>query len=160
MNTKRERKANAKPLPEGLTQAMMPKYVVYYRECYNKEKQLYREFFKIEKHPKCEKPICGSKSGKISIQEKLTEIKKKLGNIENNVIEEIPNNLPQYYRINAIRNAQHMCFEKRTPEKRYGMNMKLKENVPTNVELQRFNKILYNKYPELGPIDTDDIKSI
>ena len=37
-NTKRERKYNAKPLPDGLTQEMMKKYVVYYSECYNKEK--------------------------------------------------------------------------------------------------------------------------
>ncbi len=52
MPTKRARKHNARPLPEGLTQEMLPKYVVYYHECYNKERQLFREFFKIEKHPK------------------------------------------------------------------------------------------------------------
>ena len=49
--TKRERKQNAKELPEGITQDMMRKYVVYYKECYNREKDLHREFFKIEKHP-------------------------------------------------------------------------------------------------------------
>ena len=52
---------------------MMKKYIVYYKECYNKEKNLYREFFKIEKHPKLEKPWIGSKSNKISIMDKLTE---------------------------------------------------------------------------------------
>ena len=40
---------------------------------YNKEKNLYREFFKIEKHPKLEKPWIGSKSNKISILDKLKE---------------------------------------------------------------------------------------
>ncbi len=70
---RRERKHNAKPLPEGITNDMMKKYVVYYKECYNKEKELYREFFKIEKHPKLEKPWIGSKSNKISILEKLAE---------------------------------------------------------------------------------------
>ena len=71
-----ERKArskSAKPLPDGITNDMMKKYIVYYKECYNKEKNLYREFFKIEKHPKLEKPWIGSKSNKISIIDKLTE---------------------------------------------------------------------------------------
>ncbi len=68
---RRERKHNAKPLPEGITNDMMKKYVVYYKECYNKEKQLYREFFKIEKHPKLEKPWISSKSNNISVLDKL-----------------------------------------------------------------------------------------
>ena len=48
-NSKRNRKSNAIKLPDGITENMIPKYVVYYKECYNKEKKLYREFFKIEK---------------------------------------------------------------------------------------------------------------
>lgn len=81
---KRKRKKNARDLPNGLTQDMFPKYVVYYNECYNKEKELYREFFKIEKHPKYDKSICGSKSNKVSIHDKLIEIKELLKNIEEN----------------------------------------------------------------------------
>ncbi len=68
---RRERKHNAKPLPEGLTNDMMRKYVVYYNECYNKDKELYREFFKIEKHPKLDKPWISSKSNKVSLLDKL-----------------------------------------------------------------------------------------
>ena len=34
---------------------MMPKYVNYTKECYNKEKNLWREFFRIENHTKQEK---------------------------------------------------------------------------------------------------------
>ena len=78
MPTKRARKHNARPLPEGLTQEMLPKYVVYYHECYNKERQLFREFFKIEKHPKLIKPIIGSKSNKFTWQQKLATIKERL----------------------------------------------------------------------------------
>jgi hypothetical protein len=74
--TKYARKKTARQLPEGLTQDMMPKYVNYNKECYNKEKQLHREFFRIEKHPKQEKSIAGSKSTKLTILEKLEEIKK------------------------------------------------------------------------------------
>ena len=61
---------------------MIPKYVVYYREMYNKEKQLSREFFKIEKHPKLTKPLAGSKSNKLTILEKLEQIKQKLQQLE------------------------------------------------------------------------------
>ena len=76
---KRKRQKTAKPLPEGITQDMLPKHVVYYKECYNKEKQKYREFFKIEKgHPKLEKPWMTSKSGKISITDKLQQAINKL----------------------------------------------------------------------------------
>ena len=76
---KKKRSKIARPLPEGLTQDMMPKYVNYNKECYNKEKQLYREFFRIEKHPKLTKKcISSSKSSKLTILQKLTEIKEKL----------------------------------------------------------------------------------
>ena len=75
---KRERKHNAIKLPENLDQSMIPKYVGYYKECYNYEKKLYREFFKIEKHPlqKKNKVYISSKSNKLTILEKLEQIKK------------------------------------------------------------------------------------
>ena len=97
---KRNRKKMAKSLPAKLTQDMMPKYVYYCKECYNKEKQLYREFFRIEKHPKLNKKcISSSKSSKLTILQKLTEIKKKLYNLDNDIVEENPNKLPPYYTI-------------------------------------------------------------
>ena len=71
---RKARSSSAKPLPEGITNDMMRKYVVYYKECYNKEKELYREFFKIEKNPKLDKPWIGSKSNKVSILDKLKEV--------------------------------------------------------------------------------------
>ncbi len=75
---KRNRKYNAKPLPEGLKQSDMPKYVVYYHEIVDKETGRFREYFKIEKHPKLEKSWVGTKSNKISIQDKLKSAKEKL----------------------------------------------------------------------------------
>ena len=83
---KRARKSNAVKLPEVINESMIPKYVVYYKECYNREKKYYREFFKIEKHPKItnKKVYTSSKSNKINILEKLEQIKKILYNIENN----------------------------------------------------------------------------
>jgi hypothetical protein len=77
--TKRDRKKTAKPLPEGLTQDMMPKYIVYYNEQYAPGK--YREFFKIERHSKLPNAIIGNKSMKIPLLEKLEMIKKELDKI-------------------------------------------------------------------------------
>ena len=74
------RKHNARPLPDGITHDMLEKYVVYYKECYSKHpgddrsKDKYREFFKVERHPKLEKPWMTSKSGKISIEDKLQAV--------------------------------------------------------------------------------------
>ncbi len=84
---RRERSRTAKPLPEGITNDMMKKYVIYYKECYNKEKELYREFFKIEKHPKLEKTWIGSKSNKISILEKLNEANAMIDKLNALVVE-------------------------------------------------------------------------
>jgi len=73
---KRARKCTAKTLPNGLTQDMMKKYVVYYHEYLNPEKTRSREFFKIEKHPKLEKIWIGTKSNKISLKDKLDQVNK------------------------------------------------------------------------------------
>lgn len=148
--TKRVRNKNAKPLPEGLTQDMMPKYVGYYTDCYDKEKGQHREFFKLVGHPKIDKPIYSSKSAKFTMLQKLEEIKTKLYNIENNFVEENPNGLPQYYRIHQFRDAPHISYEKRTDGKRYGLTMKLKEGVEIGRELERFNEKLHSKYPDLS----------
>jgi hypothetical protein len=72
---KRERKQTAQILPPGITHNMMKKYVVYYREMtYLKDgKQQPREYFKVEAHPKLNKPWNSSKSVKISLIEKLND---------------------------------------------------------------------------------------
>ena len=57
---KKNRSKIARPLPDGLTQDMMPKYVNYNKECYNKEKNLWREFFRIENHPNLTKKSISS----------------------------------------------------------------------------------------------------
>lgn len=83
--TKRARKKSAKPLPQEITQDMLPKYVCYYKQTLNKEKGTYRDFFQIEKHPKLgpKKRIASTKSMKVSIIDKLNDIKDKLNKLEN-----------------------------------------------------------------------------
>ena len=81
---KRERKHNAVKLPEHIEQCDLPIYVNYYKECYDQKNKCYREYFKIEKHPHNinNKLYVSSKSNKITILEKLEEIKKMLIIIE------------------------------------------------------------------------------
>ena len=78
----RQRNQNAKPLPKELTNigiTQLPKYIIYYKEKYGKG---FREYFKIEKHPKCPPNRSGKlikmgcKSVKVDIITKYNEIKK------------------------------------------------------------------------------------
>jgi len=76
---KRNRKYNAKKLPDGLKQEDMPKYVLYYSEKYGPNKDKFREWLNVEKHPKQNgKKWSTSKAMQISIQEKLEQAKAKL----------------------------------------------------------------------------------
>jgi hypothetical protein len=78
---KRNRKYNARALPEGIEQKDLPKYVVYYADFEKDEdgnRVLRRDFFKIESHPKLDKPWATTKSKKVSILDKLEEAKQKI----------------------------------------------------------------------------------
>ena len=153
-NTKKERKKNAKPLPEGLTQEMMKKYVVYYNECYNKEKNLYREFFKIEKHPKLDKPYIGSKSNTINLKDKLNFVNKIVDDLDNNINnEEIDaskkRNLPQYITIQKTKNKSHLVFDRRNEKKERQTMRSMLPDVYDNIlaeKLKIFAEKIENKY--------------
>jgi len=81
---KRNRKHNAKQLPEGLKQEDMPKYVLYYSEKYGKDKRNERCWFNVEKHPKLNGVKWStSKSSLKTIQEKLNDAKQKLEELNN-----------------------------------------------------------------------------
>ena len=77
-NTKRARQTIARPLPEGLTQDMLRKYVVYYYNIYNKEKNKSREYFRVEGHPNQTNNWETTKSGKVTIFEKLAMANQKV----------------------------------------------------------------------------------
>lgn len=101
---KRIRKHNAIKLPDTLLHLSIPKYINYYKECYNIEQKLYREYFKIEKHP-CQiknKTYISSKSNKITIVEKLNQIIKILGdldNVNNDVNNHVNNEDPKIVKL-------------------------------------------------------------
>ena len=146
---KRKRKQNAKPLPDGLTQDMIPKYVVYYQEFYDKDKTKSREYFKIEKHPEHDKLIIGSKSNKLSIQQKLTEIKNKLNTISNSINTISTNNdikYPKGIYISLDRFSFDLKLVTLEETKRLNMKMKLDKNKNEKENYNDFVKKIYDKY--------------
>ena len=159
-DTKRDRKKNAKNLPEGITQDMLQKYVVYYHECYNKEKQLYREFFKIEKHPKLTKPITTTKSTKHTALEKLEMANKIVDDLKNDIypvqaqtdtktnsasFANLPS-LPNYVSYSMARERLHLVFERRLKDKRYNLKMILPKDYNLADELVNFRGKVIAKY--------------
>jgi hypothetical protein len=84
--TTRER-SSKKELPEGITSNMLHKFVYYNIEVYNKENNSTREFFRVE-HPKLQKPWCTTKSGKVSIQEKLSHANKVSDDLDRDIFPE------------------------------------------------------------------------
>ena len=145
--TKRNRQRNAQELPSSITHDMLPKYVTYYNECYNTEKNLWREFFRIEGHPKLTKScLSSSKSNKVSIHDKLEEIKEKLHRLDNN-IEQEQRGLPTYHSIQNFRGAPNLIFDRRMGNRRYNLRMKMKETNTLSEELERFSVKFMKKYP-------------
>lgn len=146
---KRKRQSIAQDLPEEITQTMLPKYVCYYNECYNKEKNLYREYFRIEGHPKLDKDISSSKSNKVSIQDKLTEIKQYLENIEQNkeCIKE-KKELPVGIRLKEKEEESYFVLDYRNDSNKYNMQMKLNKSKSYDENYELFKKKIVNKYPE------------
>ena len=129
-NDKRERKHTAQMLPPGITQNMMKKYVVYYREFVNLKngKRVPREYFKVESHPKLSRPWVSSKSGKISLHEKLDSANQVVANLEkkntqcdspydadsgkteeSSITTAINRHLPKYTKIRIINEDELSC---------------------------------------------------
>lgn len=151
--TKRQRKKNAKELPPEIKQDMIPKYVVYYKECYNKEKNLYREFFKIEKHEKYDGTICSSKSNKISITEKLEEIKLYLKNIDENKPIKDNKKYPVGIQLKNLKdNKKTFILDYRSEGKRYNLKMKCNNSNTLDENYEIFKNKVLEKYPDYNLI--------
>jgi hypothetical protein len=145
--TKRERKTSAKDLPEGITQDMMKKYVVYYQEWLDTEHTKQREFFKVEKHPKLDKPWATTKSNNVSIQEKLAHANKVVDDLENDIY---PNKdaptLPKYVSLIVMREKPHLVFEKRNDGKRLNLKMILPDEYDLDEQVSLFKVKIREKY--------------
>lgn len=156
-NTKRERQYQARELPDGITHEMMPKYVNYNKECYNKEKELYREFFRIENHPNLDKIWSSSKSNKISIQDKLNETIMVLEQLNKGTYEPPEKMLPAYVTISIKKERSYLVYDKKNSEKkdldkkdsdkRFNLKMILPIDYDLDEQLEKIKIKVNQKYP-------------
>lgn len=145
--TKRERNHNAKPLPEGIQQSMLNKYVIYYHEWLDKEHTKQREFFKVEKHPKLDKIWTGTKSNKVSIQEKLSQANKVVDDLKNDIYpEKEGSHLPKYISLIVFRGKPHLVFEKRVDDKRLNLKMVLPDDYDLQEQIEILKEKINTKY--------------
>lgn len=150
--TKRSRKHNSQPLPPGITQDMMPKYVYYSPERYmTKSGPRFRECFRIEKHPNQRgHRLSTSKSTKVSIAEKLEEAKRIVAQLDKreitNVAEVKPKQeaepgytMPPYFHLASQHGKPAVCFERRYDDgkRRVGIKVTIKEGETAQQAVQR-----------------------
>lgn len=150
---KKTRKYNAQELPKEIENIVLPKYVYYAKEIYNKISGATREFFRIENHPKLlAKCWSSSKSSKISILDKLEETKQKLYELDNNIlkIDEDKFILPVGIRVadNKKRNNKEMILDLRTEKIRYNLKMVYNDNISLEDNYHIFQDKIISKYPK------------
>ena len=155
--TKRERKSNAKCLPDGIIQNMLRKYVVYYQEWLDKEHTKQREYFKVEKHPKLDKPWITTKSNNVSITDKLIAANKVVDDLEHDIYpakEDLI--LPKYVSLINSKGKPHLVYEKRTDDKRFNFKMVLPASYDLHEQVSIMKVKLREKYG-FSVLDNDTI---
>ena len=128
---------------------MLKKYVVYYFEWLDKEHTRSREFFKVEKHPKLEKPWMTSKSEKVSLLQKLEAANDVVSNLEKGIYPEdtAPASvLPKYLSLIVVREKPHMVYERRHDGVREGLRMVLPQNYTIEDEIAKMKEKVEAKY--------------
>jgi hypothetical protein len=111
-----------------------------------------REFFKVEKHPKLQKPWISSKSGKVSTLEKLEQANKVVDNLENDSypsdVAEDASILPKCIYVYEFRNKPHLVFDMRKEgsDNRLSLRMVLPAEYNLQDELERFREKIIAKY--------------
>lgn len=159
---KRERKHNAIQLPIEIKPDAIPKYVVYYKECYNLEKKMYRDYFKIENHPlnPTNKVMTSSKSTKIDILAKLEQIKRMLDALVKEKKEEKEEDqaqqtedkepyLPKYVTIKPHEdpNKYYLVYDKRSVlSKRQTIQIICDNKESKEANLERFRAMIKEKF--------------
>lgn len=125
--TKRDRKYNARQLPDGIEQSMLRKYVVYYSEIYDQ------------------------KSGKVTTIEKLEQANTVVNNLENDIYPSDAHDtavLPKCIYMSEFRNKPHLVFDMRKDgsDKRLSLKMVLPSEYNLQDELERFREKIIAKY--------------
>ena len=126
---------------------MIKKYVVYYHEWLDKEHTKKREFFKVEKHPKLDKIWIGTKSEKVSIQEKINQANKVVEDLDNNIYPEKEGlHLPKYVSLVTARGKPHLVFEKIYKDKKLNLKMVLPEEYDLHEQIMLLKIKVCEKY--------------
>lgn len=160
-NTKRTRQRNARELPDGITQDMLKKYVVYNVGYLSADRTKWRDFFTVEWHPAlCGKVWATTKSMKVSAHQKLMDANKVVEDLDRGILpvsvseqsKTISNvTFPKYIRISNARGKPHLELDKRNEGAgpRISLKMVLPENYDITTELPKFMQKVIAKYPEL-----------
>jgi len=164
---KQKRRKDACDLPNGIN--VLPKYIEYRKEIYDKENNTQREFFLVNHHT-LEKIWETTKSNKVSILDKLKHAKAKLELIEKKITEEQfkeiigedeKMDLPIGISL-KLKDKYQYVFDLRNGEMRYNAKMIL-HSTDVQKELDKFiDLVINNKYPNLikkykilNPIEID-----
>ena len=129
---------------------MLKKYVVYYKERKYKDKDIWREFFKVEKHPKLDKPWTGSKADKISILDKLKQANKIVEDLDNDTYEEKESDYPKYVnkRYNKTRKHYFLIYERVLDGTTKKVTMKLPDEYDLPEQLIKLEKNIQKNYSD------------
>ena len=139
--TKRARKKSAKPLPDGITEDMVNKYVYYSDETYGEHNKL-RTYFCVC-HPKLDNEKCSSKSEKISTLEKLAQANKIVEDLENDIYPDVVEKvLPTGVSNKDYRGKPHLTFDRRAPD---GTRQNVRMVLPKEYKLEEQINILREK---------------
>jgi hypothetical protein len=149
-DTKRKRNSNARDLPDGITQDMMKKHVVYYFNVYDKVNNKSREYFRIEGHPKMEKNWETTKASDVSILDKLNMANKVIDDLEKNIFPKSFTEtrvLPKSVTMCKVKEKTCLAFDKKVENGiRMNLKMVMPENYVLETELGKLQEKLRVKY--------------
>ena len=163
-NTKKDRRNDAKNLPEGLTQEDLPKYITYNVNTYGKHHEFSREFFRIESHPLLSTIWSSTTKKSVSLRDKLQQAKDALDYL--NTYKELPpkveRELPPYVTYYVEREHHLLAWQKHEGEQRLSKKITLQndyydlEKEEQEKELLRLNREVIKKYENKYSIFTVD----
>ena len=165
---KKNRQEIARPLPEGIQQHELAKYVSYNEEIYNKKENAIRGYFTVEGHPKLieigiQRQIAeglsepkrnrhhSTKSIYVSARDKLNEANYIIYCLDNDL--EIPKKekiYPVGISISILKTTgkQSFILDHRGVDKRYSKKMTFKNGKSEEENYELFKIEIIKKYPE------------
>jgi len=145
-DTKRKRNHNARDLPEGITQDMLRKHVVYYFTVYDKANNKTREYFRVEGHPKL-KSWESSKSKDVSIMDKLHAANKVVYDLEKDVFPVSFSESRGLPKCVTLKKDRTLTYDKKMADgTRMSLQMVMPKNFVIETELDRLAEKIRTKY--------------